>query len=124
MEKQEAIELIKDLGVEYEIIGNGETVISQVPCKNSTIYKKTGKIILYTDGKDITHSIVPDVMGKSAEEANKILSNAGFNINIIGANNFAFGQGAVVVNQFPIADTYYQKGEVVTIEMLFTDEKE
>ena len=67
---------------------------------------------------------MPDVVGKSAQEANKILANAGLNIKIEGALNFKYGQGATVVSQFPMAGASVTRGEAVTIKILFTDDGE
>ena len=120
-----AIEALKELNINYEIIGNGDTVISQMPQKNSTIYKKTGKILLYTETyNESKYVVVPNLIGKTPEEANKLLTNSGFNIKIEGAKNFSYGQGAYVVSQSHTANTYCKYGEIITITILFTDEKE
>ena len=122
--KEEAEKLLSQLGISYEIIGDGEKITGQIPKADSVIYKKTGRVLLYTSGTDATHGCVPNVIGKSAEEANKILSSYGFNIKIEGSDNFSVGQGANVVSQYPMANTYYEKGGVVTIKILYTDEKD
>lgn len=120
----EAIELLSKQELKYEIIGNGEIVTGQMPKEGGIIYKKTGKILIYTDGSTVVHNQVPNVVGKTPEEANKILANQGFNIRIEGATNFSIGQGAYVTAQYPMADTYYEKGGAVTITILYTDEKD
>lgn len=120
----EAIKDLKALGIDYEIIGDGETVLSQMPMPKSTIYKKSGKILIYT-GEDMeTHTNVPNVIGKTAEEANTILINSGLNIKIEGATNFSYGDSAVVTTQFPLPDTCVPKGTIVEIKILFTDEED
>ena len=121
---KEAIELLSKQELKYEIIGNGEIVTGQMPKEGGIIYKKTGKILIYTDGSIVVHNQVPNVVGKTPEEANKILANQGFNIRIEGATNFSIGQGAYVTAQYPMADTYYEKGGAVTITILYTDEKD
>ena len=124
MTVDEAIKAIKSDGLNYEIIGNGDTVISQTPNENSEIYKKTGKIILHT-ARDLDRSaIVPNVIGLTPFEANVLLINAGLNIKIEGASNFAYGQGAIVVNQSYSEGTVLKLGSVVTIRILYVDEKE
>ena len=121
---EEATEQLKASGIQYEIIGNGDKIVYQVPQENSIIYKKTGKIILHTGEDSVTHSVVPNVIGKTAEEANKILVNSGFNIKIEGTNSFVVGQSPRVVAQYPMSDTYYERGGVVTITVLYTDEED
>lgn len=123
---EESIEILKENKIEYEIIGNGDTVLQQMPLSGSTIYQKSGKIILYTDTSDETRKsvTVPDIVGKSAEEANKIIMDSGLNIKINGAMNFQIGSGAQVVSQYPSSGTVLMYGDVVTIDILYTDEKE
>ena len=121
---EDAIEILTKQEIKYEIIGDGEIVTGQMPSANSEIYKKTGKVLIYTNGKIATYGTVPNVIGKTAEEANKILANFGFNIRIEGATNFSLGQGAYVISQYPAADTSYEKGKPVTIKILYTDEKD
>ena len=121
---EEATEQLKASGIQYEIIGNGDNVVNQVPRANSIIYKKTGKIILHTGEDSVTHSVVPNVIGKTAEEANKILVNSGFNIKFEGTNSFVVGQSPRVVSQYPMSNTYYECGGVVTITVLYVDEED
>ena len=67
---------------------------------------------------------VPGVIGKTPEEANLILCNSGFNVKIEGAMNFSVNQGARIVSQYPAQGAYLRQGEVVTIKVIYTDEKE
>lgn len=120
----EAEKILKSNEIKYEIIGSGDSVISQVPIANSKIYRKTGKVYLYTSSEMPTHSVVPDVVGKSPEEANKILINTGFNVQFEGSINFNINQGAKVVSQYPNANEYYKLGDTVIVKILYTDEKD
>lgn len=119
-----AIEEAEKLGINYEIIGNGEKILSQLPQKGSIIYKKSGKILLYTEKSEGRYSVVPNVVGMSAEKANQMLVNGGFNIQIEGSMNFHLGEGATVVEQYPLAGTSLKKGEIIKIKILFTSEEE
>lgn len=120
----EAIKILKENKVDYEIIGNGEVISSQMPHSGSKIYKQNGKIILYTGKDESRTSTVPNVIGKTVEEANEILLEKGFNVKIEGASNFKYGQGAIVVSQNYAEGTSLSKGTIVTIKVLFTDEKD
>jgi len=124
MNIEEAKEFFNKQELKYEIIGDGDIITSQTPKANSMIYKKTGRVIIYTNGKIATHNQVPNVVGKTPEEANRILAEQGFNIKIEGATNFSVGNGAYVTSQVPVADTYYKKGEIITITILYIDEKD
>ncbi len=124
MSLNEAKSELKNIGVNYEIIGDGEEVINQMPMAGTKIYKKSGKILLYTGSSTQTHVYIPNVIGKTAEEANLILSNAGLNIRITGATNFVFGNSAIISKQYPEANTSVPRGSVVDIEIIFTDEED
>ncbi len=123
-DKENAIEILKEQGIAYEIIGDGDNVNTQMPKAGSLIYKNSGKIILYTKAQNEQTAVVPNVIGKNAEEANRILLNSGFNIKIDGGGSFKYGQEAIVVSQEYADGTCLPKGSVITIKILFTDDKD
>ena len=111
--------------IQYEIVGDGEIIVSQMPKENSVIFKNKGKIILYTENDSESQSVtVPNVVGKTPEQANTILINSGLNIKIIGNTNFKYGQGAKVVYQDYSEGTILPKGTVITIKVLYTEDKD
>ena len=123
---EEAASILKKEEINYEIIGDGEEIVAQIPSAGSVIYKKSGKIILYTSKEELNKSFsaVPNVVGKTPEEANLIISNAGFNVKIEGAMNFSANQGAIITSQFPLAGTSLSIGDVITITVTYMDKKE
>ena len=62
--------------------------------------------------------MVPNIIGKTAAQANKALTDAGFNIHITGATG---GSGAVAVDQSLPAGTIASKGTVITVEFRHMD---
>jgi len=109
-------------GVEYEVVGDGDKVVAQVPKGGSTMSKETGKIIFFTGNEQPKNTVeVPDVSGKLAVAANRLIINAGLNIKIEGAVNYDTGSGAVVIAQNPPAGEMVPKGTVVTVEFLHMD---
>lgn len=103
-----------------EVVGDGDTVTGQLPLKNSTISQSNGRVILYTNGETPKADVrVPDLIGKTAEVANRLLVNSGLNIDFEGAAGHQ--NGAVVVNQSVAADSMVPEGTVVTIELRYTD---
>ncbi len=110
--------------IKYDVIGNGDIVTSQMPKCGSMIYQIGGKVILYTGKEENEMAIVPNVVGKTPEEANIILTNCGFNIKIVGAENFKYGQGATVVYQDYAEGECIKKGTIVTVKILFTEDKD
>lgn len=120
----EAKTSLNDLGIEYEIFGDGETVINQIPMPGSEMYKMTGRVMLYTSNENQTHTKVPLLVGKTADEANKMLLNAGLNIKILDGKDFVFGKKATVVAQSLTEGASVPVGTIVTIKIMFTDEED
>ncbi len=118
---KEAMQGLQKQGVSYTVIGDGDTVIRQIPESGSKFSKATGKILLYTT-KEATPELVtvPDVIGKSAAEANAILTNAGLNLRIIGAKNYDVGNGATVIAQTQIKELV-PVGTVITLTFRYLD---
>ena len=115
-------EQIEKKGLSVEIIGNGEKVTAQVPAAGSKLSKQNGKVILYVgDAAPTKELTVPNVIGMSASAANRVLINAGFNINIEGATNYDAGSGAVVVAQYPAAGSEATRGDVISVTFRHAD---
>lgn len=105
-------------GLRAVIVGSGDTIVRQVPQAGSTVTKDGGKVILYTGGEEPKDTAeVPDVMGKSAEAANRLLINAGLNVSISGATQ---SNDAVVSSQSVAAGEKVPEGTVVKISMRIT----
>ena len=109
--------MIAEKGLTCEIIGNGTSVVNQVPAADSKMSKDGGRIILYTeDTGENAMAVVPDVIGLTAEQANKKLTDAGLNVRITGAN---VGPDTVVYAQSLKKGEIAEKGTVVEIEMRY-----
>ncbi|MBO7217383.1 MAG: PASTA domain-containing protein, partial [Clostridia bacterium] len=73
-------------GLNTKVVGNGTSVVSQLPESDSKL-SKGGTVILYTDSESETIlTTVPDFNGKSLSEVNKAAASA--NINLEFAGNF------------------------------------
>ena len=111
-------------GFEYEVIvkGNGEYVTSQNP-KGSTVIDRTNKVITLYTGNAVEENTVtvPDLVGKGAYAANKMLINAKLNICIEGTDNYMSGSGAIVIEQSIPAGTKVSPGTVVTVTFRYLD---
>ena len=80
-------------------------------------------MILYTDESEAnTTATVPNVIGKSASEANKLIVNAGLNIKIVGSD--LEGAQTVVVSQDPLPNTTVDIGSVVTVDFVQRTQEE
>ena len=114
-----AIEQIRGAGLSYEIVGQGASVINQIPPAKSTLSKDNGLVILYTsEVSEEKLSVVPNVLGMTAAQANKALADAGFNIHLEGALN---GSGATVMSQSIEAGSSAPRGSVITVDIRHTE---
>ncbi|MBQ9070394.1 MAG: PASTA domain-containing protein [Clostridia bacterium] len=115
----EAKKKLEELGISYEVIGKGDTVIKQTPSENDVFVYKNSKVILYTDLDTELYAIVPNTVGLSVEEANKLLINSGLNVKIA---NLSIKEGkATVVSQSIPEGSVVSKNSVVLLEILYLD---
>ncbi|MBE6536913.1 MAG: PASTA domain-containing protein [Ruminococcaceae bacterium] len=117
-ELSEAIKNLKELGITYEVIGKGNTVLAQTPQPNEMFLKPNSKVILYTEDKKLLYSVVPDVTGLSIEKANELIINAGLNIKI---KNPSLTGGATVIYQSVSAGAVLERNSIVEVEILHLD---
>ncbi len=107
-------------GLICEVVGDGDTVTGQIPPKGTSISQSKGRVILYTGGTEPKADVrVPDLVGKTAEVANKLLINAGLNIDFEGAAGHE--EGAIVISQSVAAEEIVARGTVITIELRYID---
>ena len=111
----DAKKMLEDKGIAYEIIGTGETVLSQTPGENDIITYKNSKILLYTEMNEI-YSTVPNLVGLELDEAVKKAVDAGLNVCICGS----LSGGAVLHQSLPLG-AQVKRGEVITLEVLAQD---
>lgn len=78
MKAADAKKILKDNKLNFNIEGDGETILNMTPYPGSSV-KEGSKITLYT-GSDATYNnnvVMPDVRGYSKEDANSLLKNLG-----------------------------------------------
>jgi stage V sporulation protein D (sporulation-specific penicillin-binding protein) len=98
---------IEGLGLTYQVVGNGDMVVSQMPTSGNSI-AKGGNVILYTEANVEQEFVkVPNLVGCSLTEANDILSSYGLNYVATGAS--AEREDAIVYSQS------YDEGELVAV---------
>ncbi len=115
LQVSDAVKALKELGIQYEIVGSGDTVIAQTPGENDKITYKHSKIILYTIEEDELIA-VPNLIGKKIADAVKEAVNAGLNISISGSLN-----GGTVTSQSLPLGALVKRGTVIDIYALITD---
>ncbi|MBQ8917829.1 MAG: PASTA domain-containing protein, partial [Oscillospiraceae bacterium] len=98
------------------IIGDGGTVIAQVPSSGEDI-PRGGTVVLYTDQLSQEDTVVvPGVIGMSGAEANRTIVNTGLNIKVKGVDTEL--PGAVAVRQSPAEGESVPPGTIITVEFL------
>lgn len=101
---------ISDAELEYTVIGEGDTVLKQMPSANSTI-PNGGTVVLYTDDSEQKKTaVVPDFNGMTISQANEAAENAGINIIISGSKN-----NATAYDQSVEKGKEVERGTVVTV---------
>lgn len=95
-----------------KVIGNGDTVLEQMPVGGIKVYENS-QVILYTEENKEARVTVPDVKGYSVSEATRILAEHGLNIRVTGQGE-AFQQD-------PAEGTEVSQGSVVTVNFRSAD---
>ncbi len=122
MTREEAEELLSEAGIAAVFSGEGDRVLAQSPAVGSRIKKNGASVSLRFTEEETTPLSVPDVVGKSAAEANRTLVDAGFNVAIEGARDFLRSSKNVAA-QYPAPGVSLPRGSVVTVRFLY-DEKD
>lgn len=98
----------------YKVIGNGATVVRQVPKVGETL-AHGGTIVLYTDETTSGKVLVPNVVGMTPSAANKTLVDAGLNITVVGTSPDHIDSAIAVTQSIASGDTV-DRGTVVKVD--------
>jgi stage V sporulation protein D (sporulation-specific penicillin-binding protein) len=110
-----ATKLIRESGLAFEVVGNGDKVISQSPLGVETVTLPLSKIILYTEITDGDFVSVPRLVGLTLEEAIRLAANAGLNICIQGNGPALITGHGIICEQSLPADERVKRGSVIRI---------
>ena len=111
---------LKSRGVEVIKIGNGSTVIKQIPEANVDVLKSISKIYLYTEDCDDEMAVVPALTGLSATEVNLLASRAGLNIKIVGGISGCSSTLTVTSQNLP-SGARVPKGTAIVLSVMRLD---
>lgn len=108
---------IESAGLVPIIVGGGDVVLSQIPEPTKQI-PKGGSVVIYTDNASSeSKAIVPNLVGLSMTEVNRVAAGANVNIKIQGPS------GEVISSAQSIPEgTEVKKGTVVTVEFIQRDQ--
>ncbi len=90
----------------------GAQVTQTIPYAGSTI-PKGSEVVVYIGDAELETGTVPNVIGKSAAEANELITNAGFNIKLVGGA--AQNVNAVATDQNWVPGAVLNKGTVIEV---------
>ena len=109
-------------GIEYEVIGDGETVVDQMP-KGGTNISTDSKVILYTEQDSEKKTVtVPNVIGKNLTEAVETLINSGLTVHLSGSNVTGETGNIIVTGQDVKDGEEVERGTTVSITYSRNDE--
>lgn len=118
---EKAEETLTELGLSSVIIGSGNSVVSQMPARGSSVPRE-GRVILYTDEDyETEYTTVPNVLGYSVSDVNLLLAQADLNFKV-GDGGAANHSGAIASSQSYYYGDVVPKGTVVEVYFTVKDE--
>ncbi|MCH5211190.1 MAG: PASTA domain-containing protein [Oscillospiraceae bacterium] len=110
-----AEDIINDSNLNVRVVGDGETVVDQLP-KPGIMLNEKSTVILYTEQQDETETVeVPDLRDMSVGSAREALEKRGLNFEVIGAGHSEM-TGAYAVNQSVEAGESVPPATVIGVE--------
>ena len=113
--REAAEDRLADLGFTFRTVGDGDTVTDQTPAGGAIVPGNASIILYLGQEKPDTPCTVPNVVGKSASEANKAITNAGLIMKVTGTTTASSGNGYAITQSLP-AGTEVAAGTVVTVQ--------
>ena len=111
----EAKEKLESVGFAYKTVGDGATVTDQTPAGGAIIPNNASVILYLGAEKSDDLCTVPNVVGKTASEANKALTNAGLIMKVSGATTVSSGN-VHAISQSAAPGSELAAGSVVTVQ--------
>jgi len=115
-----ATDRIKKLGISYEIVGNGTTVLSQTPSPGEIFTYPISKIYLYTED-DADTVRVPSLIGLPLPDAITLAASYGLNLRISGISAVIPSRRDTVTEQSLPPGELAKRGSVITVRAVNTD---
>ncbi len=111
---------IETLGLNVEVVGDGDSVVRQVPSHGNQMPKGC-TVLLYTEqGTEDEMVYVPDLTDYTLEEANEELAELGLNLRPLGGA--AQKAGAKCSGVMNYRECYVPKGTIIEAYFLINDE--
>ena len=113
--REAAEDRLADLGFTFRTVGDGDTVTDQTPAGGAIVPGNASIILYLGQEKPDTPCTVPNVVGKSASEANKAITNAGLIMKVTGTTTASSGNVYAITQSLP-AGTEVAAGTVGTVQ--------
>ena len=111
---EEAKAKLESVGFAYKTVGDGDTVTDQTPA-GGAIIPNNATVILYLGAEKSSElCTVPNVVGRTASEANQALTNAGLIMKVTGATSTSSGNVHAISQSVP-EGTQVEAGSVITV---------
>ena len=110
---EDASKALSSLNLQVKTVGTGSTVLYQLPAEGKTLAEGNTVLLITEEGEKTTKTVVPDLVGKTAAECNRLLVDSGLNIKVNGKNiNYP---ETLSTSQSIAAGTEVDKMTVVTV---------
>ncbi|MGO5049502.1 penicillin-binding transpeptidase domain-containing protein [Dysosmobacter sp. Sow4_B12] len=111
---EEAKAKLDSVGFAYKTVGSGDTVTDQTPAGGAIVPNNAAVILYLGAEKSSELCTVPDLVGRTASEANQLLTNAGLIMKVTGATSTSSGNVHAISQGTP-AGTQVEAGSVITV---------
>ena len=114
LSREAASAKLDSMGFAFRTVGDGDTVTDQTPAGGAIVPGNASIILYLGTEKPDTPCTVPNVVGKSASEANKAITNAGLIMKVTGTTDASSGN-VYAISQSLNAGEQAEAGTVVTV---------
>ena len=107
--------ILESAGFACKTVGNGETVTDQTPAGGAIVPNNANVILYLGTEKSDAPCTVPNVVGKTAAQANQALTDAGLIMRVAGTTSATSGN-VLAIAQDKEPGTELKAGSVVTVQ--------
>lgn len=115
----EAQNAIQQEGLQYKVVGSGESVLSQIP-EAGKVIPGSGTVVLYTDEESSSQTVtVPDLLNLTPSEVNQRAQEAGLNVRLSGSD--LESAGVISQSQSIEAGSEVSPGTIIEVGFITED---
>lgn len=118
LSKENAIKNLTSEGFKYSVIGEGDTILNQMPKGGATI-PGGSVIVLYTEEVEAQKAVVPDVTNLSLSAARAKLAECKLNIGVTGVTSSGGNTPNISVKQSIMPGVTVDEGTVIEVEFRY-----